>query len=307
MKNKVVILLSDKRSGSTMFQSELCRHPAVRHVEYSPHTYLETHHWLKAACMLDVDPVLFSGGTVYAGYGGKKNARIYMEDCIKKNVPGFVVPENDRDLVLQGWNALCERYANPVFFEKSPQLPAHWGALELLLDWIINTDYEVKIIGLVRNPLAVLYSAQQLFHTDPEKRQYGWVEVQENLLKVQERIPVADFKMCKYEDIIREPVAQFKNICEFVGIEPDVSVGSGVHGTSVNKWEKDPFFRVQLDDTVKEMAGRFGYLENELINPEKPLPGVVARAERKIKGDARLLLAHINDRIIAPLRLRKSN
>jgi len=48
-------------------------------------------------------------------------------------------------------------------------------------------------------------------------------------------------------------------------------------------------------------------LENELINPEKPLPGVVTRAKRKIKGDARLLLARIHDRIIAPLRLHKSN
>jgi len=39
MNPTVVILLSDKRSGSTMFQEELCKHPDVRHVDYTPHTY----------------------------------------------------------------------------------------------------------------------------------------------------------------------------------------------------------------------------------------------------------------------------
>ena len=116
MKKTVVILLSDKRSGSTMFQRELCRHPAIQTVTYSPHTYLETHHWLKGAVMLNLDPSLFCGNKVYEGYGSKANARIYTEDLICRNVPDFEIPKNDRELIFQGWEALCEKFAQPVFF-----------------------------------------------------------------------------------------------------------------------------------------------------------------------------------------------
>jgi hypothetical protein len=304
MKPAVVILLSDKRSGSTMFQDELCRHSDIQHVEYSPHTYFETHHWLKGAVMLDMKPELFSGGKVYGGYGGKKNARIYMEDCIKQNVPGFVIPADDRELVFEGWDALCSRYASPVFFEKSPQLPAHWAGLELMLEWIENRDYDVKIIGLIRNPLSVLYSAQKLFHTDPQKRQYGWVSIHENLLKVQKKMASSDFMLCRYEDIIRHPVEEFAKICRFIGVEADSSVGSGVHAGSVNRWESDPFFTVRLDDSVKEMAYRFGYVDDDLINPDKPEPSVLHKLKRKTAGGIRLLFAHVNDRLVKPWRLR---
>ena len=155
----VVILLSDKRSGSTIFQSELCKHKDIQTVEHSPHTYLETHHWLKGAVMMEMHPKTFSCNKVYAGYGSKEGAKLYMIDCIKENVPNFIIPKNNRELIFRGWDALCTKFAQPVFFEKSPQFLAHWGSLSLLLDWIETTDYQVKIIGLTRNPMSVMYSA----------------------------------------------------------------------------------------------------------------------------------------------------
>jgi hypothetical protein len=305
MKPTVVILLSDKRSGSTMFQNELCQHPAVQHVEYSPHTYFETHHWLKSAVMLDMPPELFSGGKVYGGYGGKKNARIYMEDCISKNIPGFVIPDDDKELVFAGWNALCERYATPVFFEKSPQVLAHRAGLELLLEWIEKTDYKVKIIGLVRNPLAVLYSAQKLFHTDPEKRQYGWIEIQQNLLEFKKKIPESDFMLCRYEDMIQHPSEEFAKICGFIGVEIGESIGKGVRAGSLNKWRDNPFFAIQLDDSVKAMAYQFGYSDTELFNPQKKKPSGFYRLRARVEGELRLFKSRLYDRFIIPRKLRK--
>ncbi len=307
MKPTVVILLSDKRSGSTMFQSELCKHPDIRHVEYSPHTYYETHHWLKAACILDMDPTLFAGGKRYRGYGGKKNARIYMEDCIIKNVPEFVIPADDRELVFSGWEALCKKYARPVFFEKSPQILAHKAALMLLLEWMQQTYYDVKIICLVRNPLSVLYSAEKLFYTDPEKRQYGWVKIYENLLRFQEKMDADKFLLCKYEDIIQHPIISFGKICNFIGVKSFSYVGDGVHDCSINKWETDPFFTVRLDESVKKMAYKLGYEDTELDNPVKKNPSLLHRIRRKTRGSANLLLSHLNDRLIIPLKLHKKN
>lgn len=76
LKPTVVILLSDNRSGPTLFQSEFDRHPDVQNVEYSSHTYLETHHWLKGAGMLKRPANRYVGAQIYNGYGGSRNARI---------------------------------------------------------------------------------------------------------------------------------------------------------------------------------------------------------------------------------------
>lgn len=307
MKKTVVVLLSDKRSGSTMFQRELCKHPTVQTVAYSPHTYLETHHWLKAAVMLGVAPELFSGGKVYRGYGSSKNARTYMEDCIHRNVPEFEIPVDDRDLVFEGWEALCDCFAEPVFFEKSPQFLAHWGCLELMLEWIERTDFRVKVIGLTRNPLSVLYSAQKLFYTKPEKRQHGWVEIHENLLRIQECLKPEQFMLCRYEDIVQQPVQAFSQISRFIGVSEQAFVGSGIHTGSVNKWESDVRFTIQLADSVRAMARQLNYTESELENPEKPVPSLFFRFKRRAEGFLKLSIARFKDQLYVPilLRLRK--
>jgi hypothetical protein len=307
MQPTVVILLSDKRSGSTMFQRELCRHPAVQTVNYSPHTYQETHHWLKAAVMLNVAPRDFSGGVVYNGYGSSQNARTYMEDCVKGNVSNFDISVDDRALVFGGWEAMCRQYATPVFFEKSPQFLAHWGALELILEWIKSTDFNVKVVGLVRNPLSVMYSAQELFHSDPVKRQFGWMQIHCNLQRFADELEEGQFLLCRYEDIISDAVSFFEKICRFIGVGPVHSVGAEVHGDSVNKWESDPCFALQLDPSVKEMALFLGYNSDDLRNPEKPVPPITHRIKVRLNGWLRLTLSRFMDRIVRPAVLRRKN
>lgn len=93
----VVILLSDKRSGSTIFQTEFTRHAAVTGLRYSSHTYLESHHWLKGAVMLQRPDRLFAGGRTYRNYGGRRNARTYMIDTILGNLPDFAPPAQTRN------------------------------------------------------------------------------------------------------------------------------------------------------------------------------------------------------------------
>lgn len=305
MSPTVVILLSDKRSGSTMFQRELCKHPDIQTVAYSPHAYLETHHWLKAAVMLNIDGNLFSGGKVYPGYGSRLNARTYMEDCLQGNLRDYNLPSDSSSLIYDGWEAMCRRFATPVFFEKSPQYLAHWGALELLLQWIRSTSFDVKVVGLVRNPLSVMYSAQELFHSNPDKRQYGWVRIHQNLERFASSLNRGQFELVRYEDIIASPEKAFANICHFIGVEPCVDMGSNVHDSSIDKWVEDPFFQFQLANETREMAARFGYGDEALFNPEKPLPPLLQRFSRKVLGSLKLAFARLEDRVITPIRLRR--
>lgn len=305
MSQKVVLLLSDKRSGSTMFQRELCRHPDIQTVAYSPHTYLETHHWLKAAVMLSSDPAGFSGGKIYAGYGGNANARTYMEDCIKGNIPSFNTRIPDRSLVFEGWEALCRRFAQPIFFEKSPQYLAHWAALSLMLEWIKKTDFEVKIVGLVRNPLSVLYSAEELFHSNPRKRQFGWAEIYRNWVRLTQSLDANQFILCKYEDVINDPKAEFGKICAFIGTPYNDVVGKNVRDTSLAKWKTDPYFSIQLNPSVKEVAIQLGYSPDELVNPCKARPALNRHFKRVVVGRIRLLIARFKDRVWRPFVLRR--
>ena len=116
-----VILLSDKRSGSTMFLREMRSHPDIQTVAYSPHN-LETIYWVHSAILLKLAPETFTNGKAFMGNRPPAAARVYLIDCITNNVPAFQVPKDDRRLVFEGWEALCHRFAQPVFFEKSPQL-----------------------------------------------------------------------------------------------------------------------------------------------------------------------------------------
>lgn len=304
VKPTVVILLSDKRSGSTLFQDELCRHPDVQTVNYSSHTYLETHHWLKGAVLLDKDASRFAGGKIYNGYGSKNNARTYLIDTIQGNCPEFVIPTDDEELVFKGWEALCDKFAQPVFFEKSPQFLAHWSSLDLILKWMKQTTYEVKLIGLVRNPLSVLYSAFELFHTNPSKRQYGWASIHRNMLKMFDQVDRSQFLLVRYETITAHPKEKFAEICEFIGIEPSEFVGNKANKDSLNKWKEDPYFYYTLSKEVKDLALSFGYSEDELDNEGKPLPPWSYRLRQYIRGRKILFLARLRDRVVKPIKIR---
>lgn len=300
----IVLLLSDKRSGSTMFQSELSKHPLVHTVDYSSHTYLETHHWLKAAVMLNKDKRDFASQKIYNGYGSVANARAYMIDTIKGNCTNFEVPESDRELVFKGWDALCEKFAKPVFFEKSPQFLAHWASLELILEWMKDTKYSVKIVGLTRNPMAVMYSAYELFHTNPEKRQKGWMNIQNNLLRFKNAVPKESICLLRYEDLVADPRNSFAAVCDFIGIPMDDEMGNIAHRDSLRKWQDDPYYSFKLNAEATALAKNFGYSDDDLYNPPKSKAPLSYRFKKSWKRTVSLSLTRIRDRFIQPLKLK---
>lgn len=298
----VLLLLSDKRSGSTILQDELCRHPNVSRVAYSPHTYFETQHWLTAAAMLQMPDALFAGGKTYPTYRLPSTARSYLVDMLKGNLPGFVVPADDRALVFEGWEALCDRYAAPVFFEKSPHHLANWAALSLLLEWKARTAFNVKILFLVRNPLAVQYSASRLFGTPAEDRQFGWLETHRNLLALRAMLPPEDSLTLRYEDIVADPARELARIRALAGLPDHPSAGSAINADTAEKWRDDPAFTLALDPAVMQVASILGYSAEELHNPHgivrQPRRGDVARTR------IRRLADFVRNGLLRPARMR---
>jgi hypothetical protein len=299
-----VLLLSDKRSGSTMLQEEICRHPGARHVDYSPHTYFETHHWLKAAVILGRPDTLFASERSYRGYGSRENARAYMIETLERNIPDYVPPATDRELVFDGWEALCGRFATPVFFEKSPQNLAQWAALSLMLEWIGRTSMTVRVIFLVRNPLAVQYSAKKLFDSSPELRQFAWLHAQRNLLAFRTMLPADMGKLVRYEDLVADPNGTLAEILGFIGLQPDAEVGKHIHASSTEKWRSDPSFTLDLDPSVRQMAMGFGYGDRDLRNPNANLSTEAGAGAERSRQGLRLWLNRRRDRLLRPSYLR---
>jgi len=302
----VILLLSDKRSGSTMFQDEICRHPEVRTVPSSPHSNLETHWWLMAAVVLGRDRRLFAEGRVYPGYGSSENARAYMIELLARCVPDFDPPRDAEALVFEGWEAMCRALARPVFFEKSPQFLANWAALALILEWLERTECDVRIVGLVRNPHGTLHSAARLFGTDPRTRQFGWLDTHRNLLAFEQMLPAGIYMRVRYETLVADARATFAEICRFAGVPPDDRVGAGTRSGSTEKWRRDPAYRLVLDPAVRQMAGHLGYAAEDLECPDRTGREGTAAALPVRRRSLRLWVNRCRDRYLQPglLRLR---
>jgi len=282
LKDTVVILLSDKRSGSTWFETELCSHSEVQHLHFTPHAYHESHYWVKAACMLTPNGKKFSGNVSPYHYGYPAAARKSVIRTVRGNVSEFVAPMEAEQLIFEGWEALCRQFAQPVFFEKSPQHPHHWAAMELMLKWMQRTRYRVRFIGLVRNPMAMLYSAAKLFYTDPEKRQHDWLLANQNILKLARLVGDDRFLQVRYEDLVVDPTEGFSSICRFIGINHEHHIGCSVKSSSLCKWRDDPAFDFHLDERVAAFAQNLGYGLDDVFNPPKPPAGRLEQLRRKV-------------------------
>ena len=114
--NKVIILLSDKRSGSTFFQEMLKGRNEISSVKFTPHSNGETHFWTMAATILDDDKMnkqtIFNK---YNGYGNVSVTRTLLNRLLLEN--GV---ELDREIltvedIYYYWEKLIES-VNSLFF-----------------------------------------------------------------------------------------------------------------------------------------------------------------------------------------------
>jgi hypothetical protein len=141
--------------------------------------------------------------------------------------------------------------------------------LELLLNWIRQTGFEVRVIGLIRNPMAVIHSAGRRFNTDPARRQYAWVQTTQHIIRLGAALEPGQFHFLRYEDMVAEPAIIFESICRFIGVPPLRSMGSTVTDEALHKWRQDPDFTFELDEDVTRFAVNLGYVETDLVNSHR--------------------------------------
>jgi len=249
-----IFLLSDKSSGSTIFEYELLRHPKIVAVKYTPHNDHETLFWLKAAVLLGRPTSEFFEGSYPFS---KKYALKSIKQILTNNVPDFVQPLEHEQLVIEGWKALCKAH-DGIFFEKSPHHLNHWASTRMIIDYALQNP-DVKIIGLVRDPISVVYSTLKRWYVNPVERQSKWSNTYQNLMIVEKLLPPAQFILVRYEDVVKDAGAVYKKVCTYLNIEFKEDMGKDVHSNSKEKWRGDQDFYIEPDDTVKLIASYFGY------------------------------------------------
>ena len=176
---RCIMILSEKSSGSSALQSSLSRIDGVHLIEWTQHSERETLYWTKAASILGLPQIKMVDSEVPFT---PDRARTEIVDLLSRNLPSYIPSlRDDQALLFGGWEALCDRYG-PVFVEKSPHHLCQWSALELIRECVDRCKHiDFLLIGLVRNPLAVLYSQFIRWQTRPELLQMQWLNAYRNL------------------------------------------------------------------------------------------------------------------------------
>lgn len=206
------------------------------------------------------------------------SARKDLVQLLTDNLSAFDIPSDDKELIFDGWIQLC-RKNSPIFLEKSPHHLYQWSALELIMEAIQwNKDVDWLLIGLVRNPMDVLYSAFRRWRIDPEKLQYEWLVSYQNLRRLADMLP-GKFFTIRYEDMVSS--ADFlRPVFEFCDVAMDELRTPYFHDKSIHKWKEDRLFGFELDKTVLELAKTYGYAEDDLVNTGNLMWPVYRRAAR---------------------------
>ena len=198
----------------------------------------------------------------------RKDLANLLKDNINYNIDYREINKNN---IFEGWRMLCKHYS-PVFLEKSPHHLLQWSSIELIIESTKKIkDVDFFIVGLVRNPMDVLYSHYKRWGMDPDKMQYQWMTSYNNLLKLQEikeDINITssfNFKIIKYEDIVQSKEA-LKSVIEFCNIDIELINDNYLHCNSLRKWKEDGSYGFTLSKNVAELAKEFGYDKQSLIN-----------------------------------------
>lgn len=216
---RAVFVLSPPRTGSTLFRVMLAGHPRLF---APPELELLSFNTLQERkAVLSETYSLWLEATVRAlmevEQCDAQQAQAIMEQC-----------ERDNLSIKEFYRFLQDRLGDRLLVDKTPSYPLDPAILRRA-----EEDFDEPLyIHLTRHPYAMVYSFieakldQNFFrHKHPfTRRQLGeliWTQSNRNILDFLAEIPPRRQYRLKFEEVLREPVAEMKRVAEFLGIEYD--------------------------------------------------------------------------------------
>ena len=274
-KPKCIIVLSEKSSGSSALQELLASFQNIQHVHKTRHYENETLYWTKAASVLGMWQMDMVDSEV--PIAGPK-ARADLVTLLQENLDDYCPPTDDRELIMGGWARLCETYA-PIFLEKSPHHLCQWSALQLIVQCMQELrGVDFLIVGLVRNPMDVIYSQYRRWKSRPEDIQRQWLVAYRNLAALKEQVGDR-LTIVRYEDMVVS-LGFLQPVFDFCGRSPQDFDQHYFHNKSVAKWKHDALFGFAPSDDLMDLAGRYGYDREQLCNEPTKFWPVIRECSR---------------------------
>ncbi len=296
-RSKNIIILSGKSSGSSACLALLSKFAAIRHVEKTRHFEHETLYWVKAASILGRPQIKLADSEVPIK---SRTARKDLVKLLSDNLDGYLAPSDDSELIFNGWKSLCLKYA-PVFIEKSPHHLYQRSALELIVECMERlTEVDFLLIGLVRNPMDVIYSAFMRWKTPPEILEREWITAYKNLNKLKRRLG-PKLAIIRYEDMVTS-LDSLEPVFNFCHLRMQDADHHHFHKQSIHRWKKDKFYGFNLSDDGLKLADFYGYDVKELLNTQErlwPCYKIALRGVHKSLFPFRRFLVSVRDRWIA--------
>jgi hypothetical protein len=284
---KCITILSEKSSGSSVCQNLLATFSDIKHVAKTRHYQNETLYWTKAASILKLPQIHMLDSEVPISSG---KARKDLVTLLTENLENYSPPDDDRELIFGGWRLLCNAH-RPIFLEKSPHHLVQWTAIELILDFMkMYPDIDFLFIGLIRNPMATIYSQFKRWKTRPESLQHQWITAYKNLLRLKDKLG-EQVIIVRYEDIATS-IDAFQPVFDFCNVRCEVVDRNYIHRRSISKWKNDRSFGFRLSEEGVALACEYGYKPEDLMNanasyPMWPAYREMARATYKVRIIAR--------------------
>lgn len=266
-KPNLVIILSSKSAGSSALQRYLTENYDFRTANQFAHQESETLFWSKAASVLGLPQDSMIRSVV--PYSAEE-ARQALQNIAKV----YDLSAHHSDLVrkvdfFELFYRMVE-YEGPRFVEKSPHHLYNTSNLHLLkkcLDYL-SDRVDILIIGLVRDPMATVYSAWSRWRYNCKSFENEWVQSYENPLQFQSQ--VQNMLLVRYEDVVADATRLDDRIAKFLGVNDKTGLFS-FHTRSIEKWKNDPSFGHDLSEGARHLAKQLGYDEGTLRNPHAPL------------------------------------
>jgi hypothetical protein len=258
-RQRCYFLLSVKSSGSSVIQRKIAAIRSARLVEHTQHEEMETLFFTKAASILGLPQFRMENSVV--PYSPNK-ARKEMRRLLEANLPGWDQPLVTEADMFGAWTAMVRLHPEDLV-EKSPHHLYQPSVISLMERYADSApDIDCRFVGLVRNPIATLYSSWRRFGVRPEREEKHWNRAYGTLLDFAERRPDI-VQVVRYEDLVSGAV----DLAEVLGTERDGEPEEKLHAGAVDKWRTDSSFGFRPAPETIVLAKRFGYLPAELSNP----------------------------------------
>ena len=251
MNNKLIIMLSAKRCGSTaifkIFQNnKFCK---IAHKNQNIDNW-EIQFWTMASKALK---------------GNDYHLRSRLKECL----PQLEIPKNlNKKKIFNLWDRI-HRILGKTIFDKSPQYLGDMDALNLIYEY--SKKNNVKIFCFIRNPLDAITSQHELWKNYTNERslkirERNWLKQYKNFEKFKSKLNILFFR---YEDFVAQPNLNGKRLMNFCGIPFNKKDWSHIKPVSIGRYNSSLFYQIknwEISAAMNLHIKKYKYLKNQSSN-----------------------------------------